>query len=145
MYRIKTCIFDYCSPFPDSPLYKNEVNFSKTVAMRDVANLCQMPKKPVWANMSSVTTEYRVRAILDEVGNSWDIRSIMQKNSLTCVSNCWTEANSPEPPSLFIPRNFVKRLRSRKHSYSKPVWIQLTAGQALTIQHRCQVWYGTMR
>ena len=82
VYRIKTGTFDYRSQFPDSPLFKNEVESSKPVAIREVADLWLKLKKPDWANSSYVTTERRVRVTLDNIGNSRDIRSIMQKDLL---------------------------------------------------------------
>ena len=82
VYRIKTGTFDYRSQFPDSPLFKNEVESSKPVAIRDVADLWLKLKKPDWANSSYVTTERRVRVTLDNIGNSRDIKTIMQKDLL---------------------------------------------------------------
>jgi len=83
VYRIKTGTFDYRSQFPDSPLFKNEVESSKPVAIREIADLWLKLKKPDWANSSYVTTERRVRVTLDHIGNSRDIRSIMQKDLLS--------------------------------------------------------------
>ncbi|MCG7365685.1 DUF3596 domain-containing protein [Pantoea sp. ACRSH] len=82
VYRVKTGTFDYRSPFPDSPLFKNEVESAKPVAIREVAVLWLTFKKPDWANSSSVTTERRVRVRLDPIGNSRDINSIMQLDLL---------------------------------------------------------------
>ena len=55
---------------------------SKPVAIRDVADLWLKLKKPDWAHSSYVTTERRVRVTLDNIGNSRDTRSIMQKDLL---------------------------------------------------------------
>lgn len=82
VYRIKTGTFDYRSEFPDSPLFKNEVGSSKSVAIREVADLWLKLKKPDWANSSYITTERRVRVTLDIIGNGKDIRSVMQKDLL---------------------------------------------------------------
>ena len=82
VYRIKTGTFDYRSQFPDSPSFKNDTESSKPVAIRDVADLWLKLKKPDWANSSYVTTERRVRVTLDNIGNSRDIKSIMQKDLL---------------------------------------------------------------
>jgi len=83
VYRIKTGTFNYRSHFPDSPLFKNEVESSKPVAIRDVADLWLKLKKPDWANSSYVTTERRVRVTLDNIGNSRDIKTIIQKDLLS--------------------------------------------------------------
>jgi len=86
VYRIKTGTFDYRSEFPDSPLFKNEVGSSKSVAIREVADLWLKLKKPDWANSSYVTTKRRVRVTLDIIGNGKDIRSVMQKDILNlCI------------------------------------------------------------
>jgi len=82
VYRIKTGTFDYRSEFPDSPLFKNQAGSSKSVAIREIADLWLKLKKPDWANSSYVTTERRARVTLDIIGNGKDIRSIMQKDLL---------------------------------------------------------------
>ncbi|MDU5780276.1 MAG: DUF3596 domain-containing protein [Pantoea sp.] len=82
VYRIKTGTFNYRSQSPDSPLFKNEIDSPKSLAISDAADLWLKLKKPDWANSSYVTTERRVRVTLDHIGNSRDIRSIMQKDLL---------------------------------------------------------------
>lgn len=82
VYRVKTGTFDYRSPFPDSPLFKNEVESAKPLAIREVADLWLTLKKPDWTNSSSVTTGRRVRVRLGHIGNSRDINSVIQKDLL---------------------------------------------------------------
>lgn len=38
----------------------------------------------------------------------------MQKSSLTCVSNYWTEATSPEPPFPFHTKEFGEKIEEQK-------------------------------
>lgn len=87
VYRINTGTFDYRNEFPDSLLFKYEAGSSKSVPIREVGNLRLKLKKPDWANSSYVTAERRVRVTLEIIGNGKDIRSVMQKDILTCVLN----------------------------------------------------------
>ncbi|MFC0141578.1 Arm DNA-binding domain-containing protein [Erwinia mallotivora] len=83
VYRIKTGSFDYRSQFPNSPLFRGELNAGKVVTLREVADTWLRLKKPEFANSTYTVTERRLRNTLEKIGESVDVRSLRQKDLLS--------------------------------------------------------------
>ncbi|UIA86283.1 DUF3596 domain-containing protein [Erwinia tracheiphila] len=83
VYRIKIGNFDYRSQFPDSPVFKNELACSFKVAIREVADLWLRLKKPELANNTYTVTARRLRATIEKIGESKNIRTIRHQDLLS--------------------------------------------------------------